>query len=69
MIHSIRFAVFARCSALMLFPPFLSSIAVYSVHLFDKAFRVFADQTDVAHIFKNLAGEWIALLPSLFCSL
>ena len=41
-------------------------LQVYSVHLFDKAFRVFADQTAVAHVLKYFAGKGIALRFQFF---
>ena len=34
---------------------------MYCVYLFDKAFRVFADQTTVAHVLKYFTGKGIAL--------
>ena len=39
---------------------------MYSVHLFDKASRVFSDQTAVAHVLKYLAGEGITLRFQFF---
>ena len=40
---------------------FFLRMPVYSFHLFDKAFRVFADQTAVTHVLKDLAREGVAL--------